>query len=275
MALKKGLTPQENRLKRSKEKEEKHTKALKLEIPKCKPFDSCLYLGNPKSDDKATEIPRRTLFVGRLDNKVTEDQLKSEFSRCGDVKRLRIVRDEANNPKGYAFIEFTSSSDVKFAIQKYNERRIGDRKVVCDFERGRSDEFDGFLPRRLGGGVGPGRKAIAAKTLYEKALQRRAERESRAIGSRRSSSRILGRGRGRGRGSYRGPPRREFERRDAQRDDIRDVRRDDRRGDRWDDRRGDRRDFAGDDRNRSYERRKRSRDSYRSRDDYDSRRRRY
>ena len=46
---------------------------------------------------------------------MTERLLKREFERFGEVKMVKIVKEkeEAEKPRGYAFIEFERERDVK------------------------------------------------------------------------------------------------------------------------------------------------------------------
>lgn len=60
-------------------------------------------------------------------------------------------------PRGYAFIEFEREKSVKIAYVEADGRKIdGQRRCVVDVERGRT--VRGWLPRRLGGGLGGTRK---------------------------------------------------------------------------------------------------------------------
>uniref|UniRef100_A0A8B9VJZ9 RRM domain-containing protein n=1 Tax=Anas zonorhyncha TaxID=75864 RepID=A0A8B9VJZ9_9AVES len=54
-----------------------------------------------------TGDPHLTLFVARLNLQTTEEKLKEVFSRYGDIRKIRLVRDLVTGfSKGYAFIEF-------------------------------------------------------------------------------------------------------------------------------------------------------------------------
>lgn len=92
-----------------------------------------------------------TLFVGRLAYEVTERRLLREMESFGPIKDLRIVKD----PKGhsrYAFVEYEHEEDMKRAYRAADAMRIEGRAVVADVERGHT--VPGWLPRRLGGGLG-------------------------------------------------------------------------------------------------------------------------
>lgn len=71
---------------------------------------------NPKeySGEEITSDPFKTIFVGGLSYSVTERQLKREFERFGEVKKISIVKEKGTGKsRGYAFIEFDRERDVK------------------------------------------------------------------------------------------------------------------------------------------------------------------
>ena len=65
-------------------------------------------------------------------------------------------------PRGYAFIEFFHTGDMKAAYKESDGMKIEGRRVLVDVERAHTVE--GFLPRRLGGGLGDTRKDRAPGT---------------------------------------------------------------------------------------------------------------
>lgn len=74
---------------------------------------------NPKErqDEPITTDPFKTVFVGGLSYSITERQLRHEFGRFGEVKKVAIVKDTmTEKPRGYAFIEFERERDVRRTI---------------------------------------------------------------------------------------------------------------------------------------------------------------
>merc|ERR1719379_1981759 len=88
-------------------------------------------------------------------------KLKREFEAFGSVKRVKMVYDQKGKPRGYAFVEFEHERDLKNAYKQGDGKKIDGRRVMVDVERGRTVE--GWLPRRLGGGRGPGRQGKLSK----------------------------------------------------------------------------------------------------------------
>merc|ERR1719440_2559578 len=93
-----------------------------------------------------------------------------------------MIYDQKGKPRGYAFIEFEHERDLKNAYKQGDGKKIDGRRVMVDVERGRTVE--GWLPRRLGGGRGPGRQGKLSKKkkkqlAAEKARQKEMEREEK------------------------------------------------------------------------------------------------
>merc|ERR1739848_741636 len=97
----------------------------------------------------------------------TEKKLKREFEVFGSIKKVRMVYDQKGKPRGYAFIEYEHERDLKNAYKQGDGKKIDGRRVMVDVERGRTVE--GWLPRRLGGGRGPGRQGKPSKKKKKRA----------------------------------------------------------------------------------------------------------
>lgn len=97
--------------------------------------------------------PLLTLFVARLNLQTKEDKLREVFSRYGDIRRLRLVRDLVTGfSKGYAFIEYKEERALLKAHRDADGLLIDQHEVFVDFELERT--LRGWIPRRLGGGLG-------------------------------------------------------------------------------------------------------------------------
>merc|ERR1712014_254198 len=153
----------ERKQRRHKEKMPAHKEELKDMIDK---YD-------PHKDPNASGDPFKTLFVARVSYDTTEKKLKRELEVFGGIKKVRMVYDQKGKPRGYAFVEYENERDLKNAYKQGDGKKIDGRRVMVDVERGRTVE--GWLPRRLGGGRGPGRvgkpkkkkAAIAQKAATE------------------------------------------------------------------------------------------------------------
>ncbi|TYI60463.1 hypothetical protein E1A91_D10G106100v1 [Gossypium mustelinum] len=236
---------------------------------------------DPNNDPNVSGDPYKTLFVARLNYETSESRIKREFESYGPIKRVRLVTDKSTNkPRGYAFIEYMHTRDMKAAYKQADGRKIDGRRVLVDVERGRT--VPNWRPRRLGGGLGTtriGGEDVTQREQIQSGPSRSEEpriREDRHGDRDREKSRERGREREREREKSR---ERSHDRpRDRDREDRhhRDRERTrDRDRDRERDRGGRDRDRArerGRDRGRDYERdRERDRERERDRDrDYDA-----
>merc|ERR1712142_136450 len=90
----------------------------------------------------------------------SESKLRREFEQYGPVKSIRMVSNTKNGkPRGYAFIEYEHEKDMHTAYKHADGKKIDGRRVLVDVERGRT--VKGWLPRRLGGGLGGTRRGGA------------------------------------------------------------------------------------------------------------------
>lgn len=151
-------SPLERKLRRHKEKMLAQKESLKKLIEK---YD-------PHKDPNAVGDPFKTLFVARVSFDTTEKKLKREFEVFGSIKRVRMVYDQKGKPRGYAFIEYEHERDLKNAYKQGDGKKIDGRRVMVDVERSRTVE--GWTPRRLGGGRGPGRLGKPSKKKQKKMM---------------------------------------------------------------------------------------------------------
>ncbi|KAG6397333.1 hypothetical protein SASPL_143499 [Salvia splendens] len=165
--VQKGETPTERRARIHQLRLEEGAKKAAEELEK---YD-------PSNDPNISGDPYKTLFVARLNYETTESRVKREFEAYGPIKRVglevpqvRLVTDkESNKPRGYAFIEYVHTRDMKAAYKQADGKKIDNRRVLVDVERGRTVPY--WRPRRLGGGLG------STRTGAEDANQRPPGRE--------------------------------------------------------------------------------------------------
>lgn len=130
-------------------------KREKLELATYK-VEQAIALWDANNNPEATSDPYKTLFIARLNYDTTEAKLLREFEAYGPIRKICMVQDKVNDkPRGYAFIEYRKEKDMHDAYKHADGKRIDGKRVLVDVERGRIQK--GWLPRRLGGGLG-GRK---------------------------------------------------------------------------------------------------------------------
>lgn len=69
--------------------------------------------------------PEATVYVGNLDEKVTEPLLWEIFIQMGPVKAVTIPKDRISQVhQGYGFVEFSGEQDAEYAVKIMNQVRI-------------------------------------------------------------------------------------------------------------------------------------------------------
>jgi len=64
------------------------------------------------------------LYIKNLDDDITEEQLRKEFSVFGNIRSIKIMIDERTNSKGFGFICFDSTEEAQRAITEMNNRPL-------------------------------------------------------------------------------------------------------------------------------------------------------
>ncbi|CAK6976921.1 protein boule-like [Scomber scombrus] len=75
-----------------------------------------------------TVIPNR-IFVGGIDYKVNESDLRHVFSQHGAVKEVKIVLDRVGMSKGYGFVTFETEEDALKILHDANGIYLKDKKL--------------------------------------------------------------------------------------------------------------------------------------------------
>jgi len=76
-----------------------------------------------------THNNKKAVFLGNLDFKTEEEDVRKLFSKCGEVESVRIVRDNTTGiGKGFGYVNFMTEHSVELAIRLNNHEVCG-RKV--------------------------------------------------------------------------------------------------------------------------------------------------
>jgi len=93
----------------------------------------------------------KNIYVGNLDFRTTEDELRQLFEGYGTVERVSMIRDrDTGQPRGFAFVEMTNDGDAEKAIAATNGSAFGGRNLNVSEARPKSDRGG------MGGGGGRG-----------------------------------------------------------------------------------------------------------------------
>lgn len=78
------------------------------------------------------------IYIGNLNYRVREDDLKQVMEEYGAVDSVKIIKDrETGKSKGFAFVEMPNDEDAKKAIEELNEAEYEGRQMVVKEARPR------------------------------------------------------------------------------------------------------------------------------------------
>ncbi|RHJ80595.1 RNA-binding protein [Parabacteroides sp. AM08-6] len=71
------------------------------------------------------------IYIGNLNYRVREDDLKQVMEEYGSVDSVKIIKDrETGRSKGFAFVEMSDDAAAKKAIEELNEAEFEGRQMV-------------------------------------------------------------------------------------------------------------------------------------------------
>lgn len=71
------------------------------------------------------------IFVAKLNFKTSKEDVLSAFSKFGEVKSVKIVRDkETGRSKGYGFVEMPNDEEANNAIAALHDTALDERTIV-------------------------------------------------------------------------------------------------------------------------------------------------
>ncbi|HEX2223614.1 MAG TPA: RNA-binding protein [Thermoanaerobaculia bacterium] len=78
------------------------------------------------------------LYVGNLNYRLSEDQLREAFEQYGNVSSCTIIKDRTTGEsKGFGFIEMPERTEAESAINSLNGRDLMGRKLNVNEARPR------------------------------------------------------------------------------------------------------------------------------------------
>ena len=99
------------------------------------------------------------LFVGNVDFKVSENDLRNAFAAHGTVVEANVATDRATGrPRGFAFVTMSTPEEGQKAIDALNGKDLGGRSLTVNFSRPREERPSGGGGGRRGYGGGGGRR---------------------------------------------------------------------------------------------------------------------
>src|SRR5215467_4298390 len=68
----------------------------------------------------------KSIYVGNLDYKTGEQELRQVFEAYGQVENVNMIRDQfSGQPRGFAFVEMANDEEAQKAIAAVNGMQVG------------------------------------------------------------------------------------------------------------------------------------------------------
>ena len=95
----------------------------------------------------------KNIYVGNLDFKLTEDELRQAFAAYGQVDNVTILKDrDTGSPRGFGFVEMSNDEEADKAINGMNGAQLGNRALNVNEARPKVSRGNGGGGFRGGGG---------------------------------------------------------------------------------------------------------------------------
>ena len=80
----------------------------------------------------------KKLYVGNLNYRTTEEELKEHFQAAGNVASVRIPQDSATGrSRGFGFVEMETADGAAAAIEQFDNQDFQGRQIVVNEARER------------------------------------------------------------------------------------------------------------------------------------------
>ena len=101
----------------------------------------------------------KNLYIGNLPAKVSEDDLRTNFSEVGKVVSVNVIKDKFTGiSRGFGFVEMETEEGAQEAIRRFNGGQLLGNTLTVNEARpkkeGEGGRGSGFRGGRSGGGGG-------------------------------------------------------------------------------------------------------------------------
>mmetsp|Transcript_19286 Transcript_19286/g.74058 ORF Transcript_19286/g.74058 Transcript_19286/m.74058 type:complete len:124 (+) Transcript_19286:41-412(+) len=81
---------------------------------------------------------KKTLYVGGLEETVTEELLTAAFVPFGEIVEVQIPRSGGSEAKGFGFVEFEEPDDAAAALDNMHLSELEGRVIKCSIAKPQS-----------------------------------------------------------------------------------------------------------------------------------------
>jgi cold-inducible RNA-binding protein len=105
---------------------------------------------SPFSSKRKELKMNKNLYVGNLSAGVSDEDLKSNFAKAGEVSTVTIIKDKfSGQSRGFGFVEMVTEEGAKAAIEMFNGGTLDGNTISVNEARPKKDSTG---PRSGGGG---------------------------------------------------------------------------------------------------------------------------
>jgi RNA recognition motif-containing protein len=84
------------------------------------------------------------LYVGNLSYQTTENDLRTLFTKAGQVASVALIKDrDTGNSKGFAFVEMSTQAEAQKAVSMLNGFSLEDRELKVNLAKPREERSGG------------------------------------------------------------------------------------------------------------------------------------
>jgi RNA recognition motif-containing protein len=85
------------------------------------------------------------IYVGNLDYKVDEEDLRDVFSEYGTVSSAKIIMDKFNGrSKGFGFVEMEEENEANKAVKELDGATYENRKITVNEAKPKKKSYNNF-----------------------------------------------------------------------------------------------------------------------------------
>lgn len=85
------------------------------------------------------------IYVGSLNFKMNESELRELFEEFGEVESTKIIFDKySGKSKGFGFVEMSNDAEAKKAINELNGTEVQGRNIIVNESIERTDRRNNF-----------------------------------------------------------------------------------------------------------------------------------
>jgi RNA recognition motif-containing protein len=95
----------------------------------------------------------KNLYVGNLSQKVTEEDLRNNFSEAGKVATASVIKDKFSGvSRGFGFVEMETEEGAQEAIKKFNGGDLDGKTITVNEARPKTESSGPRRDSDRGGG---------------------------------------------------------------------------------------------------------------------------